>query len=163
MELEEVRKRNIFPTDADLEVADCTKETQNWEKQSSSTSAAPGLRTTTSPADVASAWAGPDKTKHPRDVHSGKKGGLNTGREGAQLASSGAWRCGSDYQDADSGNCNLDRLERGPKFWLGGSECGELTVKTSSSPSSPSFWSAVEEVVEPVVRETAINPSSADL
>lgn len=24
-----------------------------------------------------------------------------------------------------------------------------LTVKTSSSPSSPSFWSAVEEVVEP--------------
>lgn len=24
-----------------------------------------------------------------------------------------------------------------------------LTVKTSSSPNSPSFWSAVEEVVEP--------------
>lgn len=29
-----------------------------------------------------------------------------------------------------------------------------LTVKTSSSPSSPSFWSAVEEVVEPVERKT---------
>lgn len=29
-----------------------------------------------------------------------------------------------------------------------------LTVKTSSSPSSPSFWSAVEEVVEPTEKET---------
>lgn len=28
----------------------------------------------------------------------------------------------------------------------------ELTVKTSSSPSSLSFWSAVDEVVEPVDR-----------
>lgn len=72
-------------------------------------------------------------------------------------------RRSSDYRDGDSDNWNLDRLERGPKFWLGGSECGELTVKTSSSPSSPSFWSAVEEVVEPVVRKTAINPSSVDL
>lgn len=79
------------------------------------------------------------------------------------LASSGARRRGSDYQHGDSDNWNLDRLERGPKFWLGGSECGELTVKTSSSPSSPSFWSAVEEVVEPAVSKTAINPSSADL
>lgn len=29
-----------------------------------------------------------------------------------------------------------------------------LTVKTSSSPSSPSFWSAVEEVVEPTEKKT---------
>lgn len=41
------------------------------------------------------------------------------------LASSGAWRCGSDYHDGDSGNWNLDWLERGPMFWLGGSECGK--------------------------------------
>lgn len=32
----------------------------------------------------------------------------------------------------------------------------KLTVKTSSSPSSPSFWSAVEEVVEPAGRKMAI-------
>lgn len=34
--------------------------------------------------------------------------------------------------------------------------CRELTVKTSSSPSSPSFWSAVEEVVEPAEGKTGI-------
>lgn len=28
-----------------------------------------------------------------------------------------------------------------------------LTVKTSSSPNSPSFWSAVEEVVEPTEKK----------
>lgn len=31
-----------------------------------------------------------------------------------------------------------------------------LTVKTSSSPSSPSFWSAVEEVVEPTEQRKGI-------
>lgn len=39
-----------------------------------------------------------------------------------------------------------------PHFWPSlryGMKFKELTVKTSSSPSSPSFWSAVDEVVEP--------------
>lgn len=35
-----------------------------------------------------------------------------------------------------------------------------LTVKTSSSPSSPSFWSAVEEVVEPAEQKTGMCDAS---
>lgn len=35
-----------------------------------------------------------------------------------------------------------------------------LTVKTSSSPSSPSFWSAVEEVVEPAEEKRGMHDAS---